>query len=45
VIFPLFIYWAFLVKESERFDLIAKIVFMSLQVIFFAMFSQFYWVG
>ncbi len=35
VIFPLFIYWAFLVTNSKKFDLTLRIVFMCLQVIFF----------
>ena len=45
VIFPLFMYWAFLVIKSKKFDVIVKIVFMILQVILFVLFSQFYWVG
>ncbi len=45
VIFPLFIYWSYLITGSKKFDLIVKIIFMSIQVIFFGLFSQFYWVG
>lgn len=45
VIFPLFMYWAFLLKKSEKLSFYVKVVLMALQIILFAMFSQFYWVG
>lgn len=45
VIFPLFMYWAFLLGKSKSISLSVRVVFMALQIILFARFSQFYWVG
>ncbi len=45
VVFPLFIYWASVTKDNKRFATGAIVVFLVVQLIYFGLFSQFYWVG
>lgn len=45
VVFPLFIYWASVTKDNRRFAVGAIVVFLVVQLIYFGLFSQFYWVG
>lgn len=45
VVFPLFIYWAYVTKDSRRFTVGAIVVLLIVQLVYFGLFSQFYWVG
>ncbi|MBP7842948.1 hypothetical protein KA017_03005 [Candidatus Woesebacteria bacterium] len=45
VVFPLFIYWASVTKDNKKFAGGAIVVFLVVQMIYFGLFSQFYWAG
>lgn len=45
VVFPLFIYWAYVTHDNKRFATGAIVVFLVVQLLYFGLFSQFYWVG
>ncbi len=45
VVFPLFIYWASVTKDNKKFAVGAIVVFLVVQMVYFGLFSQFYWAG
>ncbi len=45
VAFPLFMYWSWLLERHKKVDLALKVVFVILQILYFGLFSQFYWAG
>jgi hypothetical protein len=45
VLFPVFMYWAYLLDKNCKVSMVLKAVLLAIQLVFFAMFTQFYWVG
>lgn len=45
VIFPLFLYWSYVTRRNQILFWTVNIVFMVIQILYFGLFSQFYWVA
>lgn len=45
VLFPIFMYWAYLLDKNCKISMVIKAVLLAMQLVLFAMFTQFYWVG
>ena len=45
VLFPFFMYWAYLLDNNPKVGMVLKVLLLGIQMVFFIMFTQFYWVG
>lgn len=45
VLFPVFMYWSYLLDKNCKVSMVLKAVLLAIQLVFFVMFTQFYWVG